>query len=285
MAFGSGKNRRRVDVAERKQQVTGAVKRHAGPVLRALLATCVTAGVLLGGKSTWDWARASPVFALEQVSFHGLHRATEAELLRMSGLTLGQNLWEMDAGVLERAMAAHPWARAVKVSRRFPRGVSVQMEEHVPAAVVMFGDLYLVNRDGEPFKRLQPGDAVDLPLISGVERDAYVARPSQVTERFKDALATAQAYVESPASRGAPLSEVRLAANGTVLVTGKGGQEIHLGEGEVADKLERLTKVRAALASRQLSAEVIHLENRVRPGWVAVKVSAASFEGSGPPTK
>lgn len=285
MAFGSGKNRRRVDAAQRRQEVTGAVRRHAGTVLRALLAVALTAGLAYGGYFAWGWARTSPAFALEQLTFHGLHRATEVELAKLSGLAPGQNLFVLDTAALEKAMAAHPWVRSVKVSRRFPHGVAVQVEEHVPAAMVVLGDLYLLDREGEPFKRLQPGDAVDLPLVSGVDRDAYVAHPEAVEARLREALATLSAYADSPAGKGAPLSELRLGDDGMALVVGKGGQEILLGEGDVAEKLSRLAQVKQALQSRQLSAEIIHLENRARPGWVAVKLSASTPERAGGPTK
>jgi cell division protein FtsQ len=265
MAFGSGQNRRRGDAVQRKAEAVSAVRTHGPSVLRALLAITLTAALLYGGFRGWTWARTSPFFALEQTTFHGLHRATEAELVKLSGLTLGQNLWTLDMAALEKGMAAHPWIRSVKVSRRFPRGVATQVEEHVPAATVLLGELYLLSREGVPFKRLQPGDAVDLPLVSGFDRDAYVARQESTEAKLREALAVIAAYAESPAARGAPLSELRLSDSGMVLVVGKEGQEVVLGEGGVADKLARLARVKAALAARQQSADVIHLENPA--GW------------------
>jgi cell division protein FtsQ len=60
------------------------------------------------------------------------------------------------------------------------------------------------------------------------------------------------------------------------------GQEVQLGTGEgLEQKLQRLARVRGELAERGLSAEVIHLDNRARPGWVAVKLSGAGSERTG----
>ena len=56
---------------------------------------------------------------------------------------------------------------------------------------------------------------------------------------------------------------------------------VRLGEGETDVKLQRLSRVREELKSRGLSAEVIHLDNRARPGWVAVKLSSSASERSG----
>ena len=65
----------------------------------------------------------------------------------------------------ERAMAQHPWVRSVEIRRRFPHGVNVLVSEHEPAAMVSFGDLYVVDLEGEPFKKLQSQDGVDVPLL------------------------------------------------------------------------------------------------------------------------
>jgi hypothetical protein len=42
----------------------------------------------------------------------------------------------------------------------------------------------------------------------------------------------------------------------------------------VAAKLARLARVQKALHARALVAEVIRLDNRARPAWVAVQVAA-----------
>lgn len=273
MAIGRSKNRRRADAGRKTQEVALAVRRHGGSLVRVALAVALTAGGLAGGVRLYQWVRSSPQFAVEQISFTGLHRASEGELLRLAGLAAGQNLFTLDMAAASRAMAAHPWVRSVELERHFPRGLSVRVEEHVPAAMVVLGDLYLVDREGEPFRRVQPGDVEDLPLLSGVDREAYVAQSLATATRLREALEVAEAYAASPAGRGARLSEVRMEEDGLTLVVGKTGQEIRLGEGETAQKLARLLRVRAALESRALVADVIHLENRARSGWVAVKLT------------
>jgi len=55
-------------------------------------------------------------------------------------------------------MAAHPWVDQVHVARRFPRSLAVSVKEHDPVALVALGDLYLVDSDGRPFKKIQAGD-------------------------------------------------------------------------------------------------------------------------------
>ncbi len=280
MAFGKSKNRRRQDASERKEAVKGAVRTHGPGLLKAILLTALTLALVWGGIELRRWALSSPTFLLKETTFSGLQRATPGELLKLSGLTVGQNLWALDVGTLERAMSTHPWVRTVEVRRQFPSSVSVEVVEHVPAALATLGDLYLLDEEGEPFKRVQPGDTVDLPLVTGLDREGYLADEAGVRERFRQALAVAEAYAATQPGKRERLSEVRVTPEGMVLVVAD-GLEVRMGEGETDAKLQRLARVRDELRARGLSAQVIHLDNRARPGWVAVKLSSPVSERSG----
>ncbi|WP_257460659.1 cell division protein FtsQ/DivIB [Archangium lipolyticum] len=280
MAFGKSKNRRRQDAAQQKEAVKGAVRTHGPGLLKAILLTGLTVALVWGGIELRRWALTSPTFLLKETTFSGLQRARPAELLKLSGLTVGQNLWTLDVGALERTMSTHPWVRTVEVRRHFPSSVSVEVTEHVPAALAVLGDLYLVNEEGEPFKRLQPGDSLDLPLVTGVDREGYLGDEGRTREQFRRALAVADAYAATQPPKRERLSEVRVSPEGMVLVTAD-GLEVRMGEGETDAKLERLARVRGELRARGLSAQVIHLDNRARPGWVAVKLSSPVSERSG----
>lgn len=284
MAFGKSKNRRRQDVTQRKEAVQGAVRTHGPGVLKALLATVVTAGLVWGAVETRKWALASPTFALREATFTGLQRANRAELVRLSGLAGGQNLWALDTGALEKAMLQHPWVQRVDVSRHFPSAVSVAVAEHVPAALVVLGDLYVLDEEGEPFKRVTPGDGLDLPLVTGVTREAYMADPAAARERMRTALSVARSYEALGTAKDDRLSEVKMDAASVTLVS-VSGQEVRMGEGDAEAKLQRLARIRRELRTRGLAAEIIHLDNRARPGWVAVKLSSAVSERNGVSTK
>ncbi|RJS27524.1 cell division protein FtsQ [Corallococcus sp. H22C18031201] len=285
MAFGRTKNRRRQDTAQRTEVVKGAVRSHGPTVAKALGLAVATAALIWGSIELRSWALASPRFALESVTITGLQRASRSELLKLSGLTAGQNLWSLEPSALERAMLQHPWVQSVEVTRRFPRAVSVTVSEHAPAALAVLGDLYVLDEAGDPFKRVTPGDGLDLPLVTGVVREDYVADADKVRLRLREALEVARAYTRLLPGRTERLSEVRLGDAGLALVTAT-GQEVRLGAGDTEVKLERLARVRRELSARGLAAEIIHLDNRARPGWVAVKLSSGSVsERSGGSTR
>jgi len=264
-------------------------ERRTGEIRGALLKACAAAVALATcaflAVAGWGWAQRSPRFAVQKVTFKGLERASEQELLKLSGLAPGQNLLSLDLGAATRAMAAHPWVKEVQARRRLPGAVEVQVREHVPAAVLSMGELYAVDAEGSPFKKLQAGDAVDLPLISGVDRDQYLQDRALWEARIRQALelmALYQARFPGPAYR---LSEVHLSPLGTSVVDGPDGEEVHLGELDFAEKLDRLQLVRRALSQRSLVAEVIRLDDRKRPARVAVRASIPSATSWGTATE
>ena len=65
------------------------------------------------------------------------------------------------------------------------------------------------------------------------------------------------------------------------LWAGDEGLEVRLGQGELADKLDRLERVLAAVAADGQRAEVLHLDNRRRPDWVAVRLAGRRGESDG----
>lgn len=277
VAFGRSRNRRRVDVAQRKAQLAERARTLAVLTGRVLAVVGLTAALGFGTVHGRRWMLTSPVFGLQKVAASGHVRVTPAELKRLGGLTRGLNLFSLDPAAVERGVAAHPWVKEVEVRRSFPSSISVRVVEHVPAAILAMGDLYLIDGEGRPFKRLQPGDNADLPLISGLERDAYTLDPEGANAQVRSALAALEAYQRAGLEAGGRLSEARLGATGLVLVTGQ-GQEVRLPEGDVESALRRLVRVRKELLARRLTAEVIHLDNRARPGWVAVKLPAPVSE-------
>ncbi len=267
------RNRRRLDVAKKTGEIKAVAKHHALVLLKICALLVSSVGIAFGGLEGWQWAITTRQFALKDVSISGEVEATEAELVRLSGMQRGQNLVAMDVAAMERAIATHPWVKTVKVSRHLPSRLSIEVTEHRAIAMLSLGELYLLNAEATPFKRIRPGDAVDLPLVTGLDRDGFAQRRQEVLTSLNQALELIVAYGADAGATQHPLSEVKIHADGVTAVT-SGGQEIEFGEGDVAPKLKRLARVREELHARSMEAEVIRLDNRTRPAWVAVQIAA-----------
>ncbi len=273
-----GSNRRRVD------RVPGERRRRlAALALDALWPLAGAGAVVLAALVAWRVAVLGGLLRIHVVRFVGLARATPAELLELSPVQRGDHVLLADTDLVAAALRRHPWVAAVEVARELPSTLVVRVVERRPAALVDLGGLYLVDDKGEVFKRAVPGDGLDLPVVTGISREAWIERRAEVEPLLSAALALLARWAERGLDRTAPVSEIHIDPDfGTTLWAGEDGLEVRLGHGDLPEKLDRLERVLSALAADGQRAEVLHLDNRRRPDWVAVRLKAVAVGPRGP---
>jgi cell division protein FtsQ len=242
--------------------------------LRTLAAAAISAALSLGAWETWNWATASEAFAVRQIRFSGLVHAQEADLLARSGLQ-GGNLFRMDLARAARRIEAHPWVASASLTRRLPGEVLATIVEHRPAALVQLGGLYVLDDEGRLFKRAAPEDGLDLPIVTGLSREAWTERKPELQLRLFGALHLLDTW-QAAGFPIASVSEIRLdEEDGFTLFAhdGTAVQEVRLGSKEISLKLQRLAQVRAALARRGERAARIDLDNPARPDQAAATLA------------
>jgi len=201
--------------------------------------------------------------------------AHEPDLFHRSGLHVGENLLRADLSRAARAIQSDPWVASVRLERRLSGEVMASIVEHRPAALVELGGLYVLDDEGRLFKRAAAEDGLDLPILTGISRQAWVDRKPELQLRLFAALHLLDTWQASGLSLGA-VSEIRLEDGGGFTVFAHDGaavQEVRLGAGDVSLKLQRLAQVRAALARRGERAERIDLDNPARPDQAAATLA------------
>ncbi|MFA0812083.1 cell division protein FtsQ/DivIB [Microbulbifer epialgicus] len=109
------------------------------PWLLLLMFTGLSVGLMSGGY--WLWQRLpaiqlSKVDALEQVQVRGTFNAvTEQQLKEILLPYLQAGFFSADIRTMRSALMANPWITSVSISRRWPRGVVVEVVEAQPLAV------------------------------------------------------------------------------------------------------------------------------------------------------
>jgi cell division protein FtsQ len=242
---------------------------------RGALLLAGAAAAALGAREGWRLATSGEALRLREVRFTGLQAASAEELLELSPVRPGDNLLRADLGALEQAALRHPWVLQAEARRRWPPAVEVAIREREAAALVDLGGLYLVDRGGLPFKAAVPGDGLDLPLVTGLSRDDFVQRRADAEALLASALRLADDWAAAGLARSHPLSEIHVGDEGVVAWAGEEGIEVRLGGGDLVPKLERLSRVLAALRAEGKRAEVILLDDRRHPSWVTVRPAGA----------
>ena len=247
----------------------------AAAALRTLAAAAISAVLSIGAWEAWSWATASQAFAIREIRFTGLVHAQEADLLARSGLRVGANLFQTDLSRAARAIQGHPWIVSATLTRRLPGGLQVSVVEHRAAALVRLGSLYVLDEEGRLFKRAAPEDGLDLPVVTGLSREAWAEQKPELQLRLFGALHLVDTWQASGLSV-ASVSEVRLDEDGGYTLFAHDGtavQEVRLGASDISLKLQRLIQVRAVLARRGERASRIDLDNPARPDQAAATLA------------
>lgn len=148
------------------------LKRNAGDLLRevslVILLTGAIAGVTAGFLLGYDWIIRSPYLAVRETVVRGCKELTEKDILTLAAIRPSPNILALNPEAITRRIRANPWIQEVFVGREFPdRLVIVVRERKAVALLQREGALYLLDSEGEPFKKLEPGDEANLPVLTG----------------------------------------------------------------------------------------------------------------------
>ncbi len=131
-----------------------------------LLASGTTAGLVMGGLALSRWTETSPVFNLDAIVVAGNRTVGKEDIIRVSGLEMGRNIWSADLEETERRLMLDRRFDRVALSRRLPGTVVVRVKELQPIAIVQLDRLYGVSERAELIL-LSPGNGLpDLPVIT-----------------------------------------------------------------------------------------------------------------------
>jgi len=193
----------------------------------------------------WPAVSGHSYFRLRSVKVRCDSKVAEpAMLASRAGLFEGTSVWDIDVERAETALASAPWVANVRVSRRFPGQVSVEVYRREPVAATVGEDgPYLIDGEGVIYREEGRMPFVDLPYLTGwdvpSERSARVAR-----------LRRSLAVVEAAARSDVRVSQVDIDENGVYWVYPEAVRvSVRLGDAPQPDEqLPRLAAVMTAVS-------------------------------------
>jgi cell division protein FtsQ len=277
--FGRRRNRRlrslptlqRRSWRERLQPLVAAMRWLQRPAL-ALAVLAALGGVAYGARYYVTHARH---FMIRAVRFSPTRHIAREILEARAGVTVGANLFAVDCEEIAHQVALDPWVKSAHARLELPSTVVVDIEEREPACVVALGALYLADRNGTVFKRAAPDEAVGLPVVTGLEREEYVADGERARAAIREAVDAVHAF---SADGRPPIGEAHLdKLLGVTLFTDKGvGVRLGRIDDSLAERLRRFDAVWAALEQSGEEPRLLYLDNRARPDRVTVKLASAA---------
>jgi cell division protein FtsQ len=269
-----------LDLSQEPRPSQPSPSRRPRPPSRILAALRTTLGVVLVVSAALGvaWAArrhvmTSPRFAVTEIDVVGHERRTADAIAAESGVTAGANVFSLDLDSARARILADPWISQATLARRLPGTILIQVTERKPAALVALRDTYLATAEGEPFKKLEPGDPIDLPLVTGLRQESLDDDREGTMRTIRRAIDLAAEYEHGALVRRAPLEEVHVDSDGTfAVVVGHGALQLVLGGPPFRRKLDQAARVVAELDKRGAKADSIMLDNDSRPERVVVRM-------------
>ncbi|ORU01347.1 Cell division protein FtsQ [Anaerovibrio sp. JC8] len=112
----------------------------------------------------------SPVFVLKHVNVHGNSYLPDEEIVRISGINLGENLFQLATDEIMQTMSKDIRIEQAIVRRKFPDSLDIQVVERIPLAIIKCDYGYLeVGRGGIVLDAHRTLAQIPVPIVSGVE--------------------------------------------------------------------------------------------------------------------
>jgi len=199
---------------------------------KRLLKGAVLVGLLVAvvGMGLWGAAQLlfqSTIFRLTDIKVSGTHIATPRQILDLARLQQGGSLLRFDAKAAVARIESHPWVERAEIATNWPSAVEITVSEYQPFALVNLEEakerrLYYVSHSGRLFAKVDQGQELDFPVITGVRRDKDV----DTGRLAKGSLAHAACSLLEMAARGNAILPIQ--AISEVYVDQKNGLTLYL---------------------------------------------------------
>jgi len=200
-----------------------------------------------------------PEFTIRQVIIEGAEHLDKEKIESLSGITIGENIFEVNLGDAAESLKAEFAAEDFIVFRKLPGTIVIRVLERLPVALINVGKLVGVDDDGVPLPHIG-ADMVDtLPIITGVRSIASLSDP-EVKKRLLTGLRFLDAITAQAPGVQKRISEINISNSSTMgfnLIDT--GLEVIIGESGWAEKLPNLEKVITQVTGRTDTIRVLDM--------------------------
>ncbi len=202
----------------------------------------IAAAVCLGGyvlyKEAMDFVSTSKIFALKQVSIKGYEHVMPMEIVKASGLSMGENIFSIPLQTVRKNIMSIPWINSVSIRNAPPHRIDITVTERRAYCMILLNSLYYVDDNGIIFKQVDPSDPTNYPVITGFTFNGanFLDVPLQP---IMDATAFIKELDQGSIVVGKDISELHVDNTGYTLIT-TDGLLIKFGRNNLLSRVEKL---------------------------------------------
>lgn len=111
----------------------------------------------------------SAFFSVQHINVIGNRVLAAEKVVELSGLNRGSNLFKLDTREAAEKIELHPSIKEVKIKRKLPHTIKIEITERIPAALVVgLSELIIVDVEGVYLQKVDDLQELQLPIISGI---------------------------------------------------------------------------------------------------------------------
>ena len=172
----------------------------------------------------------SSFFQVKEIAVRGNKGFSAAEVVSLSGLSAGVNIFKANLKQAESKVAMHPVIQSVLISRDFPAAIIIEVRERQQAALVYSEDSFaVISSDGYCLAKESSLGRTNLPIITGAE----IGSPAPGQKVPGEKLAAALDYLQAmPVNLRAAVSELNVTDLNNIRMYTMDKAEVRFGDTE-----------------------------------------------------
>ncbi|WP_319405010.1 FtsQ-type POTRA domain-containing protein [uncultured Desulfosarcina sp.] len=213
----------------------------------------------------YDYFTQSRHFLARRIVITGQQRLSRQQVMEIAGVGMQTNILSVNLAMTRQRLLADSWVADATVRREIPSGLYIHIREEAPLALLDMGsdEGFLINVDGEVFKRRDDSDSDALPRVQGLDHADLPVPGRPASEAFRAVMTLFRIAVEK--NSPLPLSGIRRIRMdreiGATLYIGEDNRAVKLGFGRYREKCKALERLMSRLSrdSRLARYRVIDL--------------------------
>jgi hypothetical protein len=236
----------------RRGGATARRRRARRPRRQVILRWSLIITVLLVLSGGAVWLLTSPVFGVVRVE-SGRYRYSSQDAVQTAlSRVLGRNIWRLSHGDVSAACADLPWVRDIRLQRRLPSTVMVELVEWRPLLGVARPEdadgSWVLLADGRVLEAPPHLEVPGLPVLVGADVIIDDAGHQRLASPVDDVvLGLLRALEETGLESATPVDFVRITPDGYVVELQRRAGSLLLGHGDFAGRLSRYLLARDSI--------------------------------------
>lgn len=213
------------------------------------------------------------VFTVRAAQVSGNAERTDEQILKAAGISLGQNMFALDAEAIARRVNSDHYLQFEQLRMDWPDGVTLFVTERTPVAYAnAYGMLYILAADGTVLENSDDIDNLpELPMVQGFQEGNIVVG-KKVAPSASARLRAYTSIVEELSIQGclSQIQELNISQLDNIFLVTVDGYTVLLGDGEdIRAKVGAMRAVRLKLLEMEKSGGTINVsEDPVHPTYM-----------------